>query len=564
MRSAMLMTVTAVITACATGGPGEPSYSPSAGVDNAGATITARDMYRRISILADDSMAGRDTPSPGLESAARYVAAEFRDFGLEPAGEGGWMQRYPYRLEGLDVANTRLEIVASPAERLELGSDFAAYPGTTPAREVGAVWLGDAIGSSDGDAIGSSDGDAIGSGGDVAADDLRDRAVILRFQGRPTEYNGVVGFHPAIRSRMEALVDQAGAVGAAAVIFVLEEGVGAVEIAAFAEAAAVPSRLLGGWQTRTAPAAFLITRDAARRLFRAGGLDAAGELSRPRIDEPMPLSGVRLRLAAPYHARDDEQPPNVIGLLRGSDPNLRDTYVVVSAHVDHIGIGPPDATGDSIYNGAADNASGVAALLGVAQAFADLGIRPLRSVLFLAVSGEERNLLGARWFVEHPTVPLESIVANINIDVIGVRGSSNVSVVGQKFSSLGPVIREVAGRNTGLGLTVVDERWSEPYRFFRSDHFAFVRQEIPALWFYDGPYTDHYHRPSDEVDIVDADKAARIARLVFHLTHELAQMRTAPTWTEEGLAAVRRMASADDREGRWQKPDAVHDPFRRN
>ncbi len=231
------------------------------------------------------------------------------------------------------------------------------------------------------------------------------------------------------------------------------------------------------------------------------------------------------------------RPPNVVAILPGDDPVLRDTYVVLSAHMDHVGVGPPDASGDSIYNGADDDASGTAALVELAEAFTALPDPPARSLVFLAVSGEEKGLLGSRWFSDHPPMPIDAIVANLNIYMISRNAPDSIVVIGQEYSSLGPLVREVAAREDDLGLAVVADPWPEQRFFFRSDHFSFARKEIPALFFFAGTHED-YHRPSDEVEKIDAGKASRVARLVFHTALAVANAAEPPRWTPEGLQAV--------------------------
>jgi hypothetical protein len=243
----------------------------------------------------------------------------------------------------------------------------------------------------------------------------------------------------------------------------------------------------------------------------------------------------------------ESHPPNVVALLRGSDPALRDTYVVFSAHMDHVGVGRPAAGGDSIYNGADDDASGTSAVLEVAEAFATLRPAPARSLVFLTVSGEEKGLLGSAWYADHPTVPLDGIVANINIDMIGRNSPDTVVVIGPEFSSLGPLADRVARAHPELGLTPVPDPWPEERFFFRSDHFNFARKEIPALFFFSGVHVD-YHRPSDHVEKIDTLKAARIGRLVFWLGHAIASDPAPPRWTEDGLDQIRALVRSGGRE----------------
>jgi Zn-dependent M28 family amino/carboxypeptidase len=208
--------------------------------------------------------------------------------------------------------------------------------------------------------------------------------------------------------------------------------------------------------------------------------------------------------------------------------------------MDHVGVGRPDETGDSIYNGADDDASGTAVLVEVAEALAALETPPRRSVLFVAVSGEEKGLLGSRWFADHPTVPIESMVANVNLDMVGRNAADSIVVIGQEYSSLGPMVRRIAAEWPDLGLTVSEDLWPEERFFFRSDHFSFAAKEIPALFFFAGTHED-YHEPGDEVDEIDTDKTARVGRLVLYLTHAIADSPTVPEWDPDGLETVREL-----------------------
>jgi Zn-dependent M28 family amino/carboxypeptidase len=233
--------------------------------------------------------------------------------------------------------------------------------------------------------------------------------------------------------------------------------------------------------------------------------------------------------------------PNVAAVLRGSDPALRDSYIVFSAHMDHVGTGAPDATGDSIYNGADDDASGTAAVIEIAEAFAMLHPAPARSIIFLTVSGEEGGLWGSQAFVESGGIPARSMAANVNIDMIGRNAPDSVVAIGVRYSDLGARIRRVAAAHPDLGLTVADDPWPQERFFFRSDHYNFASAGVPAIFLFAGTHED-YHMPSDEVDLIDVDKVARIARLAFHLGLDVATDRQAPEWTSDGLTEVRPRA----------------------
>jgi Zn-dependent M28 family amino/carboxypeptidase len=262
---------------------------------------------------------------------------------------------------------------------------------------------------------------------------------------------------------------------------------------------------------------------------------------------PVELPGVTAHVGASLD-RPAAMPPNVVGILPGSDPELRNTYVVFSAHFDHVGTAGTGSwdcrpVGDNrICNGADDNASGTTAILELAEAFALLPERPRRSLIFLAVSGEEKGLLGSAHFVDNPTVPVEAIVANINMDMIGRNHPDSVVVIGQTYSSLGPLLHQVNDRHPELGLTVADDLWPEQRFFYRSDHFSFARREIPAIFFFTGVHED-YHRPTDTADRIDVDKVTRITRLVFHYGLAIANQVQPPRWDPAGLDEVRRLTS---------------------
>jgi hypothetical protein len=220
--------------------------------------------------------------------------------------------------------------------------------------------------------------------------------------------------------------------------------------------------------------------------------------------------------------------PNVVGILEGSDPVLRSEYLVYSAHMDHIGITP--GLPDSINNGADDNASGVAGLLELAEAFARPGARPKRSILFFAPSAEERGLLGSAYYTEHPTVPLENIVADINMDLIGRNWRDSVIAVGLEQSDLGPTLAKVVQAHPELHMTPIADRWPEERIFYRSDHYNFARQGVPILFFTSGTHPD-YHTPSDEPARIDGEKESRLVRLLFHLGSTIANQSSRPKWT---------------------------------
>jgi Zn-dependent M28 family amino/carboxypeptidase len=218
----------------------------------------------------------------------------------------------------------------------------------------------------------------------------------------------------------------------------------------------------------------------------------------------------------------------VVGILEGSDPDLRNEYVLFSAHMDHIGIRPP-VQGDSIANGADDDASGTVAIIEMAEAYAMLNPRPKRSLIFLAVSGEEKGLWGSEYFAENPSVPLTQIVADLNADMISRNWTDTVVVIGKEHSDLGSTMNRVNGEHPELNMDAIDDLWPEERFYFRSDHYNFARKGVPILFFFTGTHED-YHQVTDEVDRINAEKAARIVQLMFYVGLEVANNPQRPQW----------------------------------
>jgi len=221
--------------------------------------------------------------------------------------------------------------------------------------------------------------------------------------------------------------------------------------------------------------------------------------------------------------------PNVVGILEGSDPGLKHEYVVYSAHMDHLGVGAP-VNGDSVYNGADDDASGTIAVVEAAEAFAQLEPRPRRSIIFLTVSGEEKGLWGSAYFTENPPVPLAQVVADLNLDMVGRNWRDTIVVIGKEHSDLGATLNRVGAAHPELGLRPIDDLWPEQSYYTRSDHYNFARRGVPILFFFNGTHPD-YHRVSDSPDKIDVEKEARIIKLAFYVGLEVANAAQRPRWS---------------------------------
>jgi Zn-dependent M28 family amino/carboxypeptidase len=245
-----------------------------------------------------------------------------------------------------------------------------------------------------------------------------------------------------------------------------------------------------------------------------------------------PVAGAKP--AAPVNGFDPNTAPNSVGILMGTDPVLRDEYIVVSAHMDHVGVSGANVK-DSIWNGADDDASGTAGVLALAEAFAQAP--PRRSIIFLTVSGEEHGLWGSAFFARNPPVPIKSIVANFNLDMIGRNWKDSIVVVGLEHSDLGNTLFKVSAAHPELGMTPMRDPWPQENFFGRSDHYHFASRGVPALFFFNGVHAD-YHQPSDSPDKIDAEKESRVVKLIYFVTAAVANATPRPQWNPESYKKI--------------------------
>jgi len=452
--------------------------------DEAATTITAADFRVRIGVLAHDSMRGRLTPSPELEKAARYVAREFEEMGLLPAEGDSYLQTYPLAFSVAGPAEGQLLRIEGPAGGAIGPDEFIAVPGGA-AQAAGPLILA------------SLD----------AAEGLEGAVAVVRITQATTR---------RALSSVRDLLD-AGAIG---VLFAID---GSDEYFDGLRRYYGRERIAVGVPEDLGAPTMLVRIDAL-----PAGLQAA-------LTESGDTGGYGVTMRSSSRFRQDRA-FNTIGWIEGSDPELRDEFVLFTAHMDHVGVGRP-VEGDSIYNGADDDASGTAAVLELAQAFASLPTPPRRSVVFMTVSGEERGLLGSGWYADHPIFPLESTVADLNIDMIGRNWRDTVVAIGRNESSLGTTLEQAVADHPELQLEMIDDPWPEENFYFRSDHYNFARNGVPILFFFTGTHED-YHGPNDEPDRILYDKTSRIARLIFHAGLDVANAPERPSWDP---AAYRRV-----------------------
>lgn len=521
-RTAALALLVPILAGCA-GAPLNPVPGAApyeAELRRAADLITPATVLQRISVIAHDSMGGRNTPSPGLEKTAEYFAAKYREWGVEPAGENGtYFQRYPM---------VRKTIVQSASW---LQSDENGTVTRYPMGEWGFV---NRVGA------GHVTGPLVIFGGALTPEAIN--AVVLEGRVAMLVYDS---------ERAADWNRWAGAIAARnpAAMVIMRNDTGEV----FSRMVANRSRP-GGYQLdlpSSNPQMVVYIHD---NIFRNDPMAAdrpdwnqMRKAQAPVIQEVPDV--VRLTLHAEEKVDDRITVPNVVGLIRGSDPALANEYVVYSAHMDHVGtagdgIGgcranPPQngMPADSICNGADDDASGSTAVLSIAESFAKLKVKPRRSIIVLHVSGEEKGLLGSQWYAEHPTVPAAQMVANINMDMVGRNAPDSIVVIGKEHSDLGQTLAGVTARHPELGLTTADDIWPQERFYFRSDHFNFARKGVPILFFFNGVHPQ-YHRADDHVELIDEDKLSRVSKIGFYLGAEIANTVTRPAWNPESYKEI--------------------------
>jgi hypothetical protein len=456
--------------------------------------ITAADARLRVGIVADDSMQGRDTGSRGILATRNYIGRELDRMGLRPAGDGGtFFNRVP--LERTAYVFSAAATVGSGERTLTQSeivplSGASDVPGSPRPVGQGPIVYGGYMADS-----------SVPEGRDLTGAQLDGAVLVLRFGDAPG--TGMA------RQRFSLPSLWAPASKLAAVLIVKETavdefweaGVELLREGAVAPAAQVSEAATGG------PPIFLISPALAERLI-------GQPLSRAR----QPATGLG---TFRYELRQTTTPVdawNVVAVLPGSDPARAGEYVALGAHYDHVGVGTP-VKGDSIYNGADDDGSGTAAILEIAERFAAQPPeqRPARSLLFVWHTGEEKGLLGSAAFTERPTVPRDSIVAQLNIDMIGRNAPDSLYLVGSRRLStqLGDLIEQV---NRGEPRRLrFDYSWDVPrhpeHIYCRSDHYNYARFGIPVTFFTSGLHPQ-YHQPQDETNTLDYDKLARVASFV--------------------------------------------------
>jgi Zn-dependent M28 family amino/carboxypeptidase len=491
--------------------------------------------WSHVLVLADDKLEGRNTGSDGHRKAALYVASELAKAGLSPAGTEGFFQ--PVRLVSrkIDEDHSSLALVRNgSSEQLALGQDAvigSRWGDPAPTLEASLVFAGYGL------QIPEAHHD------DFARLDVRGKVVVV-LTGAPAAIAGPLASHMQSAAERVAILRNAGAIG---LVVLPNPKTMDIPWSRAALARFMPSMSLADPaldETHGMKIYVTINPADADKLFAGCGHTFAEILDAANSQKPLPHFAIPAQLKATTALKRAEVlSQNVVGILPGSDPRLKDEYVVFTAHLDHLGVGEP-IKGDSIYNGAMDNASGVATLLDVAAMLRQSNTRLRRSVLFVAVTAEEKGLLGSRFFVQSPTVDIKKIVADLNIDMmLPLYPFKKLTMFGGDESDLGDDAAAVA---KSLGVVPRPDPIPERNVFIRSDQYSFIRRGIPSLMVMVGfdkgsPeeqivgkwLTERYHAPSDDVNQpVDKEAAGEFDNLVAKLLERIANRESRPRWKD--------------------------------
>ena len=493
--------------------------------------------WSHVQVLADDNMEGRNTGSPGHLRAARFVAGEFEHAGLKPAGVDGYLQPVKFKVVQIDEEHSSLAMIRDgKITPLKLGEDanLAVRADAAENIESELVFCGYGLSIPE------------YQFNDLAGLDLKGKIVVY-LGGGPSSVPGNLRSHYSTRGERWKALHAAGAIGVVAIPNPKNMD---IPWARSTLSRLRPEMELSDEKFAEAPGeqfGAVINPARAEQLFAASGHTFGELLALADKDQPLPHFPLHIRLRATQHLRLSEaESQNVIGMLPGSDPALKNEYVVFGAHLDHLGVGAP-INGDRIYNGAMDDGSGIASLIEIADIAKQENLRPKRSILFVAVTGEEKGLLGSQYFTSAPTVPLKNIVADINMDMyLPLFPLKSLHVMGVEESTLGADIRAVAAK---AGVAVKPDPEPQRNLFIRSDQYNFIRNGVPALTFkfgYDkgSPeeklakdwLRERYHAPSDDLNQpVDKPAAAKYNRIMLELGMRVADETARPHWNADSF-----------------------------
>ena len=522
--------------------------------DNAPNRISAQEIDAHLRFLASDLLEGRAPATRGGRIAEEYIATELQAFGVKPGvGDSSYFQRVPIDVVKADPATIHVVASGKANANLRFTDDVVVWPGSAT------------------DAS-SARGELVFVGyGAVAPEykwddfkntDVRGKILLVLVNDPPapaSEPNLFGGKAMTYYGRWTYKYEEAERRGAAGVLIVHTTGPAGYPWHVVVNSNSTEHRLLPRDPAAPPPIGVRgwITDSAATALLAQAGLNMTQLRRQAESRDFRPVSTGIIIDASMKNSMQHMSANNIVGVVRGIDPKVRDEYVAYSAHWDHFGIGPV-VNGDSIYNGAVDNASGVATVLAIAHAAAE-GVKPRRSQLFILVTAEESGLLGSAYFGQHPTVPASKIIAALNMDVVNVNGRvRDLNVMGDNKSSLGPTLARMV---RAQGIRLSPDAHPEAGHFYRSDHFSFAKVGIPSVSI--GPGVDYvgrpagwgqkqaedwtahnYHQPSDEYrSDWDLSGAAQLGDIVYRLGVELGNAQSVPVWNADAEFKAMRDAS---------------------
>ncbi|MFZ1024154.1 MAG: M28 family peptidase [Thermoplasmata archaeon] len=491
--------------------------------------------WAHVQFLAADRLEGRDTGSRGHEAAVDYMADQFRAAGLQPAGVTDYRQPIDFDVTRVDETRCALDLILDgKTVPIKIGEEalLGVSSRSTESLEAGAVFVGYGL------KVPELHHD------DLAGQSLKGKIAVF-VTGGPAEMPGTIKSHYQADERTRAL-REAGVLGI--VVLLNPKGV-PLPWSRLASSRLEPSMELrdpGDDVPVPLPFGALFNSDHAELLFAGSDHTYQDVLTALRDEAPLPHFPLAVSIRARVGTtRSAARSDNVMGILPGSDPVLKSEYVIVSAHLDHVGVGEP-IEGDRIYSGAMDNASGDASLIEVARSIRDSGARTRRSIVFLSVTREEKGLLGSQYFTTHPTVS-GRIVADLNMDMfLPLFPLKYLEVQGLAESTLGDDIRATAEL---AGVQVQADKEPELNRFIRSDQYSFIRRGTPALAFkfgympgtpeeeiFKGWYAKRYHAPSDDLEQpVNLAGAAQFNAILENLILRIADADERPQWKPDSF-----------------------------
>jgi hypothetical protein len=496
---------------------------------------TARRVRADVEFLSSDTLEGRDTGSRGYTIAADYVASQFRAIGLQPAGDnGGWFQQVPFRRASHAKPPVMTMTIGGKQIALKDSADASVRPSVTAKTRnlsAGFVFVGYGI------------KDKRYSLDDYRGLDLKGK-IAVALQGAPSGLPSDVAAH--IGSSKANYAAEAGAIGFVEV----RRADGRSESSAIRGGRPLVDWVDSSGKAGSVPSGIQLQLSFGNgwpeRLFEGASKSLDAVRRQAKSNSRVGPKGFPLRPTIHMEAEskwEDFTSPEVVGVLAGSDPALAAEHVVLMAHLDHLGMKTDAKPGeDAVYNGALDNAAGVATMLEAARMFAAQPVRPKRSVLFIANTGEERGLLGADYYANHPTVPPRSIVGLVDLDMpLLLYPFTDVTAFGADHSSIGAT---VAQAGNSMGLAVSPDPMPEEAIFTRSDHYMFVRRGVPAVLLMTGHANggaEHwraylgktYHSPQDDLtQKIDWNAGARYAMLNYRIARSMADAARRPMWLQ--------------------------------